>query len=119
MVPRIAGELRGASGEAWLFMGIGGAIMVLLMWMRQSFLWWPLHPLGYAISANWKTGHIFCSALVAWGLKLLILRFGGAKQYQNLKPFFLGLILGEIVAAGMWLVIDYITGHIGSFLTQV
>ena len=119
MAPRIANELGGASWEAWLFMGIGGLIMALLMWARHCFLWWPLHPLGYAISANWKTGHIFCSALVAWFLKLLILKYGGAKQYQNLRPFFLGLILGEIVAAGMWLVVDYITGHIGSFLTQI
>lgn len=31
----------------------------------------------------------------------------------------LGLILGEVVAAGVWLVADYITDHMGSFLTQI
>jgi len=25
----------------------------------------------------------------------------------------------QIVAAGGWLVLDYVTGHIGSFLTQI
>ena len=119
MAPRIAAELAGPRWDAWLFMGIGGSVMGALMWARHHFLWWPLNPLGYTISANWKTGHIFCAALLAWFLKLVILRYGGPQLYRNLRPFFLGLILGEIIAAGGWLVADYVTGHIGSFLTQV
>ena len=119
MAPRIAAALTGPRWDAWLFMGIGGTVMALLMWARHYFLWWPLNPLGYTISANWKTGHILGSAFLAWLLKLLILRYGGPKMYQKLRPFFLGLILGEIVGAGGWLVVDYITGHIGSFLTQI
>jgi hypothetical protein len=119
MIPRIVGQLPGPRLDAWLFMGIGGGMMALLMWVRYQFVWWPLNPLGYTISANWKTGHIFGSAFLAWLLKLLILRYGGPKLYRGLRPFFLGLILGEIVAAGGWLVLDYITGHMGSFLTQI
>ena len=49
----------------------------------------------------------------------MILRYGGVRLYRNLRPFFLGLILGEIVAAGVFVLIDYATGHTGSFLTQV
>ena len=119
MAPRIASELGGANWEAWLFMGIGGLVMALLMWARHYFLWWPLHPLGYAISANWKTGHIFCAAIVAWLFKLVILKYGGSKLYRDTRPFFLGLILGEIMGAGAWLVLDYFTGHTDSFLTQI
>ena len=119
MAPRIAGDLPGPRLDAWLFMGIGGTVMGLLMWARHHFVWWPLNPLGYTISANWKTGHILGSAFLAWLLKLVILRYGGPKLYRDLRPFFLGLILGEIVAAGGWLVLDYITGHTGSFLTQI
>ena len=89
------------------------------MWMRHQVLWWPLSPLGYLISANWKTGHILGAAFLAWLLKLVILKYGGAGLYKKLRPFFLGLILGEIVGAGCWLVVDYFTGHMGSFLTQV
>ena len=119
MAPRIAAELTGPRLDTWLFMGVGGGVMAALMWMRHHLLWWPLNPLGYAISANWKTGHIFASALIAWLLKLVILKYGGPRLYRNLRPFFLGLILGEVVAAGVWLVADYITGHMGSFLTQI
>ncbi len=119
MAPRIAAELPGPRLDAYLFMGIGGTVMAALMWARHHFVWWPLNPLGYTISANWKTGHIFGSAFYAWLIKLIILRYGGPQLYRSLRPFFLGLILGEIVAAGGWLVVDYITGHVGSFLTQV
>ena len=51
--------------------------------------------------------------------KALILRYGGAKLYKGLRSFFFGLILGEIVGAGAWAVIDFFTGRIGNTLTQV
>ena len=119
MAPRIADVPTGPRLDSWFFMGIGGTVMACLMWARHRFLWWPLNPLGYMISANWKTGHIFCSALLAWMFKFLILKYGGPKLYKDARPFFLGLILGEIVAAAIWLIIDYITGHTDSFLTQI
>ena len=71
------------------------------------------------ISANWKTAHIAFSAYLAWLIKLLLLKYGGPKLYRGARPFFTGLIAGEIVAAAIWLVIDYITGHTDSFLTQI
>ena len=51
--------------DAWLFMGLGGGAMSLLMWARHRFLWWPLSPEGFVIGPNWKTSHIFFSAFVA------------------------------------------------------
>lgn len=119
MAPRINEALTSPRWDSWFFMSLGGSIMSVLMWLRHRFVWWPLSPLGYMISANWKTGHIFGSALIAWLLKYCILKYGGPSLYRSLRPFFLGLILGEIVAAGVWLLIDYITGHTDSFLTQI
>ena len=119
MAPRIAGEPTGPLPEAWIFMGIGGSAMAVLMWARQHLLWWPLSPVGYMISANWKTAHIAFSAYLAWLIKLLLLKYGGPKLYRSARPFFMGLIVGEITAAAIWLVIDYITGHTDSFLTQI
>ena len=119
MARHIATGGVGPRPEAWLFTGFGGSVMALLMWVRYRFLWWSLNPLGYAISLNWKTDHIFFSAFIAWVLKALILRYGGAKLYKGLRSFFFGLILGEIVGAGAWAVIDFFTGRIGNTLTQV
>lgn len=119
MAPRLADPPTGPRWDAWFFMAVGGSIMGLLMWVRHRFLWWPLSPLGYTISANWMTGAIFGSAFLAWFFKALILKYGGPRLYRNLRPLFLGLILGEIVTAGTWLCIDYFTGHTDSFLGEM
>ena len=119
MTPRIIAEPEGPRWDSLQFMGLGAGIMSALMWARHQFVWWPLSPLGFAIAANWKTGHIFCSALLAWLIKAGVLRYGGVRLYRDLRPLFLGFILGEIVAAGLFLILDYFTGHTGSYLTQV
>jgi hypothetical protein len=44
------------------------------------------------------------SIMVGWIIKTLVVRFGGSKLYTDFKPFMLGLIVGESVAAGFWLI---------------
>ncbi|MEE2659675.1 MAG: DUF6785 family protein [Candidatus Latescibacterota bacterium] len=106
-------DLRG-----WLFTGIGGGVEALLMWTQHRFHWWPLHPIGFVIGVGWLTGQIWFSVMVAWLLKLLILRYGGIRLYNGLKPFFLGMILGECTTSGLWLLIDMATGTVGNHLTS-
>ena len=36
---------------------------------------------------------------VCWLLKLLILRYGGARLYRTAQPFFLGIIFGTVFAS--------------------
>ena len=80
------------------------------MWAQHRWYWWPLHPLGFAIGAGFITGHIWFSALVAWALKTFILKYGGGSLFSGLKPFFLGLIMGEASSVGFWLCVDALTG---------
>ena len=103
---------HGPSLRGWLFTGAGGAVMGLLMWMRYRLLWWPLHPLGFAIgcAGGWLVGVVWFSAFIAWLLKTAILKYGGPKLYRQARPFFLGLILGQPVVAGVWLIVDSFTG---------
>ena len=118
LVPRLRAEPGGPHWQAWLFMGIGGTAMSFLMWVRSRFMWWPLSPLGFVIGPNWKTSHLFLSAVIAWALKTLILRYGSVRLYRQLRFFFMGLILGEVVGAGLWLLLDYFTGQTGNNLTN-
>ena len=87
------------------------------MLAQHRLHWWPLHPLGFVISVGWLTGQIWFSVFVSWSLKLVILKYGGGKLFTALKPFFLGLILGEATVAGFWLVIDWLAGERGNLLT--
>ena len=121
-VPRSAGNYiltllaapAGPSMSGWLFTGIGAAIMGGLIWARTGFLWWPVHPLGFAISTFHIMSYVWFSVFVAWAAKTLVLRFGGPSLYRTARPFFLGLIMGQIFVTGMWLIIDHFTGMMGN-----
>ena len=97
----------------WAYTAMGGGIMTLLMVARQRFPWWPLHPLGFPISANFGT--MFFSVFLAWAIKSVVLKYGGPRLYFKTRPFFLGLILGQFAICGVWYVVDYFTGTTGNW----
>jgi len=99
------------NASGWGYKLLGGGIMAALMFMRLRFLWWPLHPIGFAIGSVWLMQQLWISVLIAWLIKALVLRYSGPRMYRNLRPFFLGLVLGQYVVAGLWFIVDLITGH--------
>ncbi len=80
---------------------VGFLFSIGMMFMRLHFIWWPFHPLGYAISSSWGI-HVWSSFLISWVVKLIILRYGGLKSYRYAVPFFLGIILGEYIIGSIW-----------------
>ncbi len=103
----------------WVLMLGGAGTTVFLAVMRALYTWWPFHPLGYAMGPSWPMIQLWFSVLVGWALKSVILRYGGFKRFREAKPFFLGLVVGEFSAAGLWLLIDFLCGQPGHhfFLT--
>ena len=97
---------QGYDGPALAFTGGGLGVAGLLMFLRARFLWWSLHPLGYAMANSWGMYNLWCCLFVVWVAKLIILRYGGLRAYQRAIPFFLGLALGDCIA-----------GSIGSILS--
>jgi len=93
----------------------GGAVgMFLLMFMRSRFLWWPFHPVGFAIGPIWIMDRIWFTVFLAWLIKSIVVRYGGLKLFQKLRPLFLGLILGQFTCNGTWILIDAIAGGRGN-----
>ena len=121
-VPRNAGEFMARllanptppSWSGWMFTGIGAAVQTLLVVARARFVWWPLHPLGFAISSFAIMTYVWFSVLVAWAIKSVVLKYGGPSLYRTTRPFFLGLIMGQIFVNSFWLVIDVFTGLEGN-----
>lgn len=97
------------SPTAPLFFGVGVLVTTALVILRSLYWWWPLHPLGYALSASWTLIVFWFPVLIAWGIKTPIMRYGGILQYQRLRPFFLGMIFGEFSMAVIWAVISWVT----------
>ena len=104
----------GPSLSGYMRMGGGALFMSFLVIMRQNFLWWPFHPLGFVVSHGSVMNGIWFTIFLAWMIKAVILKYGGVTYYRKIQPFFLGLALGHIVVGGVWLVIDGFTGMVGN-----
>jgi hypothetical protein len=92
--------------------GLGAAATFVLIVLRQRFLRWPLHPIGfiYGTGFGWL---VWGSALVGWVCKMLTVKYGGASTYLRVRPFFFGLIFGEIVMRIFWSMYAYGQGEMG------
>lgn len=102
------------NGIGWLCRVIGFLSMGFILFMRQQFLWWPLHPIGFLVGPVWLMDQLWFSIFIVWVIKKLILKYGGAGVYDRLKYFFLGLPLGLYTCAGVWFIIDLFTGKQGN-----
>ncbi|MHC4675806.1 MAG: DUF6785 family protein [Planctomycetota bacterium] len=86
----------------------GMILTIFLMIMRRRFLWWKLHPVGYAVSGSWTMSHMWFSVFLSWLIKGIILRHGGLKIYRCGVPFFLGLIVGQFLVGSFWSIVGVI-----------
>jgi len=112
-------DMPDANMRGWFFKGVGAVTEGFLMWAQHRWHWWPFHPIGFAVAVGWLTSQIWFSALICWILKGSIVRFGGVTLFQRLKPFFLGLILGEVAVSGVWGIIYVITAEKGRWITNM
>jgi hypothetical protein len=115
----VAYHVNGDSSTRWdsmRFVGLGAAIQGLLTLAYQRLAWWPLHPLSFPIGAVWCTHQVMASMFFAWIAKMATLHYGGVRLYDTVKPMFLGLIMGQYLSGGLWLVIDGLTGKQANYL---
>ncbi len=91
----------------------GFGLTALLSFLRLRFAAWPLHPVGYLLGYTWSVQLIWFSVFLGWLAKAMVTRFGGSSLYQSARPVFLGLIFGEMSAAGFWLVITAMRAEMG------
>lgn len=95
------------SAVDWLAM-VGGALLTWgLVAMRRRFVWWPLHPLGYIAWLGWPIDRYWMSIFIGWLCKVVVVRVGGYRAFQRLRPIAFGLILGVSVVLTFWIVMHY------------
>jgi len=113
---RLTAQLvNGTSSDLYsvFWMGVGGTLVATLGVLRARFLWFPLHPIGYAMGPSWPMIQLWFSTLLGWAAKSVALRFGGLRTFLRWRPFFLGMVLGEFLAGGFWVVVDFALGKQG------
>lgn len=125
----VAEELKWAGGRAfgaagltgWLesprppdgpgigFFAGGAGLALAMAMMRARFVWWPFHPMGYAIGTGWTAQQWWVSLIVCSLVKGVIVHYGGVRGFQRAAPFFIGLVLGQFVVLCLWSLIAVIS----------
>lgn len=98
----------GMDQEKWTGVLTGGALVWFLVEMRQQFLWWPFHPLGFVASLwGWPIDRYWFCIFLGWLAKVTVLRLGGYRAYRALRPVAFGLILGLSFVMTAWMILHY------------
>jgi hypothetical protein len=109
---RLASQLESpqpSSGISYLAMAIGGGLVAALAWLRINFVWWPIHPLGFVMGTSWATLNLWFSMFLGWVFKALTIRYTGLRGYVQFRPFFMGVILGDVLGALLWIIVGFFT----------
>ncbi len=94
--------------DHWVGIALGAAITWGLVVMRQKFVWWPLHPLGFIAFLGWPIERYWLSIFIGWFIKMTVVRLAGFRTYRGLRPGAFGLILGSAVMLTVWIIIHFI-----------
>jgi hypothetical protein len=92
---------------------LGAGIAAALQWACLRWPRWPVHPVGLIFAFSWYSTHVGYSFFFGWLLRRLITGVGGSRLYSMGRPFFLGVILGEVFALVFWFVVPLFFGLAG------
>ena len=101
---RLAGWLYNpteTSISGLLYTAGGFGFAVSLLFLRWRFIQWPLHPVGYVVSSWWTFTGLWFPLLISWVIKRILLSTGGVRLYRRSIPFFIGLVIGDVIVASI------------------
>lgn len=105
-----------ASGFYLVGTGFGAGMFFGLMALRLRFVAWPLHPIGLVSMYSWTSNQFGFSFFLGWAFKAFLVRLGGLRLYSRCRPFFLGVILGDVISAVVMTAVGFVYGQ-GYFVT--
>jgi len=108
-----AGHITQHSFSEWGHIIFGGGVALFLQVMCQVSARWPVHPVAMLFVGNWYAQQIWFSVFLGWMLKVLTLKYGGARAYRKARGLFLGLIIGEVFAVVFWVILTAIVAALG------
>lgn len=101
---RLSSDVRDTSPGALTFFAVGIGLVLINSMLRLRYVWWPLHPVLFLFWNVWATNNFVWSFMIGWLIKMLVVKIGGGRVYQNLKPLFIGLIIGDLCGGMFWIV---------------
>ncbi len=92
-----------------IFTMVGAGVMSLLVAGYHHFIWWPLHPIGYLTTYSSAMQILWFGFFIGWLCNTLVLRYGGVARFKEVRRIFIGLIVGDITMAIVWLIVGIFT----------
>ncbi|MFN3420511.1 MAG: DUF6785 family protein [Armatimonadota bacterium] len=89
-----------------MIVGLVGFIGLYLLRLQFSL---PIHPVGWIVCRGWAMEQFWLMILLGWLAKAVIVRYGGLTGYKAMRPFFLGIVLGDLTMAGIFTIVGFIT----------
>lgn len=87
----------------------GFAFYFGLQTVRSIWVWWPIHPAGFALSTTYYMMFLWMPMLLAWLTKSIVSHYGGRGTVQHLQAAAYGLILGDVMMGSVWAVYSAVT----------
>ncbi len=85
----------------------GGAVTLVLTVLSRLFANFIFHPAGYILGFTPMMANAWGSLLLAWMIRFIILKVGGAATVRNkLVPFAIGILLGIAMAYAFFIVLN-------------
>jgi len=107
----LTGSATEWSANPWIWVAFGVVLTFVLNFLRLSYPWFWLSPVGFVCGAwiaGWGTD--LASFALAFVLKALTIKFGGAKAYDNMYvPAIVGFAAGLGLVSGIWALIQAIS----------
>ncbi len=98
-----------ANAVRTLGMVTGLGVFVGCFVLRRQFVNFPLHPMGLIVCRGWAMENFWLTVFLGWLLKATTMRYGGLRAYGAMRPLSLGLVLGDLVMAGLFGAIGALT----------
>jgi hypothetical protein len=109
---QLGGWLNNPQGFHWgrtIAVVVGFIVYFGLMVVRTTWVWWPIHPAGFAISTTWYMTHMWMPMFLAWVTKAIVTRYAGIRGVRALPAVAFGLILGDVMTGACWTIYSLIT----------
>ena len=92
----------------FLFLFLGGAIMLIMTSLTRRFPGWPLAPVGFTVAFADVVRLLLFSLFLAWLIKLILIRLGGVTAYKRAQPAAWGVLVGYCAGVFVGFLVDCI-----------
>ncbi len=84
---------------------VGLGVVLAVGFLQIRLPRFPFHPLPLVLLGTWVMSRYWWSFLIGWAIKRTVLKIGGYKLFDQMRPLFTGMIVGLAVTATLWAII--------------